>query len=181
MRITKAAWVMDDLSPTILLGNDALAPYGANIHYDARSVDFTSLDLKIPFDIEVRATSCTRKVTTTREIVLLPGQQAHIPVEYKPLPNDRSFAFEAKHGAMVNSIINAKTPKVVLVVNQSNGTLRIPKNTHAGTIKENIESGLFCHFLGQGLQGYRSRLDDRSSYRPDSCSFRNSHGTGSRH
>lgn len=144
MRITKAAWVMDDLSPTMLLGNDALAPYGANIHYDARTVDFTSLDLKIPFDIDVRATSCTRKVTTTREIVLLPGQQAHIPVEYKPLPNDRSFAFEAKHGAMVNSIINAKTPKVVLVVNQSNGTLRIPKNTHAGTIKENIESGYFA-------------------------------------
>lgn len=108
---------MDDLSPTILLGNDALALYGTNIYYDTCTVDFISLDLKIPFDIEVRATSYTRKVTTTREIVLLPRQQAYIPIEYKPLPNDRSFAFEVKYGTIVNSIINVKTPKVVLVVN----------------------------------------------------------------
>ena len=44
---------------------------------------------------------------------------------------------------MVNSIIDAKTPKVVLAVNQSSGTLRIPKNTYAGTIGESMDSGYF--------------------------------------
>lgn len=107
-KITKSGWVKENLDPNLLLGNDFLAPYGSNIRYDDKAVDLNAIDLSVPFRIETRSKPCVRKVRTTRDTVLLPGQKAHIPTDYKPLPTDRNFAFEAKHGAIVNSIVDAK-------------------------------------------------------------------------
>lgn len=144
MKITKSGWILDDLAPNLLLGNDFLAPYGGSIRYDDRIVDLNAIDFSMPFEIETRSKPCVRRVRTSREITLLPGQKAHVPVDFKPLPTDRSFAFESKHGAFVNSIIDAKTPRIAVAVNSSDGTLRIRKGTHVGYVKENVESGYFA-------------------------------------
>lgn len=68
----------------------------------------------------------------------------YVPVDFKLLLTDRSFAFESKYGAFVNSIIDAKTPRIAVVVNSSDRTLRIRKGTYVGYVKENVESGYFA-------------------------------------
>ena len=73
MKITKSGWVVDDLAPKILLGNDFLSPYGANIDYGEKIVKFTALDFTAPFEILTRSLPCNRNVTSTRKIVLLSG------------------------------------------------------------------------------------------------------------
>lgn len=75
--------------------------------------------------------------------MLLPGESVYILVDYKPVPNDRSFSFKVKHGVVVNVVINAKSPRVVIVVNNIDGTLTIPKNTFVGRIEEITNNGYF--------------------------------------
>jgi hypothetical protein len=144
MKFTKSAWVVDDLQPNLLLANDFTTPYNANIDYETTTLSFKGLDFTVDFNVQTRSLPCVRKVTTTRKITLLPGQKAYVPVSYKPLPPDRSFAFEAKHAAAMHAVVDAKTPRVAVFVNNTSGTLTIPKHCHAGHIKDNTESGYFA-------------------------------------
>lgn len=73
MKITKSGWILDDLVPNLLLGNDFLVPYGGSIRYDDRIVDLNAIDFSMPFEIETRSKLCVRRVRTSRKITLLPG------------------------------------------------------------------------------------------------------------
>jgi uncharacterized CHY-type Zn-finger protein len=85
MKFTKSAWVVDDLQPNLLLANDFTTPYNANIDYETTTLSFKGLDFTVDFNVQTRSLPCIRKVTTTREVTLLPGQKAYVPVSYKPL------------------------------------------------------------------------------------------------
>ena len=91
----------------------------------------------------MRGKPCKRKVTNKYRIVLPPNATTHIPVDYKPLPDDRSFAFTATHPQALHAIVDAKTPQVVLVKNTSQDTIVIPKKTRLGRIEESTDSGYF--------------------------------------
>ncbi|KAK3681150.1 hypothetical protein B0T22DRAFT_485712 [Podospora appendiculata] len=47
---------------------------------------------------------------------------------------NRAVYFEAKHDAAINAVVDAKTPKVVMMRNPTNGTLKIHKSTKLGSI-----------------------------------------------
>lgn len=152
-RFTKSAWVVDDLPAGALLGNDFLNPFQCNIDYGTNLVTFGKMDgFCVDFDVEAKSRSCVRKVKTQRKVVLLPGESVYIPVDYKPVPNDRSFSFKAKHGAVANAVMNAKSPRVVMAVNNTDGTLTIPKNTFIGHIEEITDSGYFVTSWTKGMK-----------------------------
>ncbi len=75
---------------------------------------------------------------------MLPHQSAYLVVDYKPLPADRSFAFLATHSVAVNAVLDAKTPRAILVKNPTDGVITIPKHARMGTIRENTDSGYFA-------------------------------------
>jgi lysine/ornithine N-monooxygenase len=110
---------VDDLTPKILLGNDFLSSYGANIDYSEKIVKFTALDFTASFEILTRSLPCNRKVTSVRKIILLLGQYAYLPVIYKPLPPDRSFSFEFEYATIVSAMVDSKTPKGIKAVNNT--------------------------------------------------------------
>ena len=95
------------------------------------------------FNINVRTLPYVRKVKATRKITLLPGQKAYLPVKYKLLLTNCSFTFKAKYAVIINVIVNAKLPKVVIVLNTTKETLTIAKNTVIGYIKKSTNSGYF--------------------------------------
>jgi hypothetical protein len=144
MEFEKSAWVLDNLQPNLLLGNDFIHCYECVIDYQSTTITYNAVNgFKVDFEVETRSLPCVRKVTTQRKIVLLPGQKAHIPVNYKPLPNDRSFVFDSSHDHIVNAAVNAKSPQVVVAVNTSPSTITIPKRCHVGTINDSTDSGYF--------------------------------------
>ncbi|KAK1836190.1 hypothetical protein QBC39DRAFT_248656, partial [Podospora conica] len=57
--------VIDDLPVGVLLGNDFLFPYEANIDYSENRVIFSKINgLLVKFDVVVKSNSYIRKVTT---------------------------------------------------------------------------------------------------------------------
>jgi len=145
MKFIKGGWVLDSLAPNMLIGNDFLKPYEANIDYSTSSITLGKIeDFAIPFTVDPKTTACKRKVKTTRKITLAPGQRVSVPVDYHPLPNDRSFAFMATHDAAMHAVVDAKTPKIVVVQNTTQGTLQVPKGARIGTITESTDSGYFA-------------------------------------
>jgi len=136
--------VVDNLEPNLLLGNDFLLPYQADIDYGDNKVRFSELQFAVNFQARTQAVPCVRKVKTTRKITLLPHQEALVPVEYKPLPSDRPFMFNSYYTAALNAVVNAKTPKVVAVKNPSEGIMTIDKRFPIGKIEDSIDSGFFA-------------------------------------
>ncbi|KAI1112916.1 hypothetical protein F5Y14DRAFT_241643 [Nemania sp. NC0429] len=96
-------------------------------------------NFSLGFEVTARAHECVRKVTSQKIINLEGGESAYIAVEYKALPTDRNFCFFAAEEvpATLNTLVNARTPRVVLVVNASNKRFTIPKGTKLGHIREN--------------------------------------------
>ena len=85
VKFTRSAWVVDDLAPNLLLGNDFLIPYRANIDYDAKIVTLRAINLVVPFSVRTHSMLCVRRVRTTRAITLCPDQEAMVEVDCKPL------------------------------------------------------------------------------------------------
>ena len=118
--------------------------YGRNINYGDNTVTLIVLNsFSFNFNVNVRTLPYVRKVKATRKITLLPSQKAYLLVKYKLLLTNRNFTFKAKHAVTINVIINAKLPKVVIILNTIKETLTITKNTGIGYIRESTNSGYF--------------------------------------
>ncbi|RYC55608.1 hypothetical protein CHU98_g10598 [Xylaria longipes] len=139
----KEGWVVDEkLQPGMLIGNDFLHPHEAVIDYSSGTITFRGLsDFTIVFEVLVRSRECVRKVVNTRNVTIGGGEKAYVQVDYKPLPADRSFCFMAIHEAAMHAVVDAKTPKVVPIVNTAKTPVKIHKGTKLGQIRENNDSG----------------------------------------
>ncbi len=126
------------------MGNDFLDSYDVSINYRTKEVTLQSLDFSLLFSIYEHLAPCVCKVKTARAITLLPDQEAIVPVEYKLLPNDRSFIFNSDHTVVHYAVVIAKTPKVVLVKNTTGGIVKIPKRCPIGRIEESYDSGFLA-------------------------------------
>jgi hypothetical protein len=143
-KFTRSAWVVEDLAPNLLLGNDFMDPYRAVFDYGEKVITLRAIDLTMPFSVQAHSAPCVRKVKTTRAITLLPDQEVMIPVEYKPLPKGRSFMFNSGHDAAHHAVVSATSPKVVALKNTSRGTIQIPKRYPIGKIDECHDSGFLA-------------------------------------
>lgn len=154
MKFRKSGWVVDDdLEPNLLLGNDTLHPYQASISYETSSVAFAAFDgFTIDFDVHRRGKACVRKVACAIKATLPPGKTIHVPVDYKPLPDDRSFTFESEHPLAMHAIVDSKTPRVVVMKNTTNQTIVIPQHTKLGYICEGMDSGYYAGSWSGGMK-----------------------------
>ncbi|KAK4232760.1 hypothetical protein C8A03DRAFT_39612, partial [Achaetomium macrosporum] len=134
-KFTRSAWIIDSLPANLLLGADFLDPYKAVINYENKVATLKAINFDIPFQTR-SGMPCTRKVKTTRSVTLLPNQEAYVAVDYRPLPTDRSFAFNSSHPAALNGIVDAKTPKVVALKNPTEGMFTVSKRYPIGRIEE---------------------------------------------
>jgi hypothetical protein len=66
----------------------------------------------------------------------------------------------------MHAIVNAKTPRVVVFVNSTNGTLTIPKHCHAGYIKENTESGCFASSWNNAMKAVTIAIAVTAGFSP---------------
>ncbi|KAK7750468.1 hypothetical protein SLS62_007547 [Diatrype stigma] len=150
----KQGWVLDgEEHPDMLVGNDFMHPYGASIDLTEGYMTFAALDnFQIDVDVQLRSRAVVRKVTNHRKVTLAAGQRAYIPVNYKALPNDRSFSFIASHPQALGAVIDAKTPQVVVVQNTSSHSITIPKNARMGTIQDSTDSGYFVASWAGGMK-----------------------------
>lgn len=145
MEYEKEGWVVDDpLQPRMLIGNDFLHPHEAVINYQDSIITFKGLNgFTVTFEVLINSRECVRRVTNKQNVTLQGGESAYVQVDYKPLPDDRNFCFMAIHENTVNTLMDAKTPMVVPVLNISDAPVKINKGTKLGQIRENRDSG--CH------------------------------------
>ena len=64
--------MVDNLAPNLLLGNDFLVPYRANIDYNVKIVTLRAVDLAVPFSVKNHSILYVRCVKTKRAIILCP-------------------------------------------------------------------------------------------------------------
>ena len=145
MEFTGQAWVVPNLEANCLLGTAWLYPRRALIDFGPNRIIFCEEDdFSIPFEVIARAHPCVRRVTLDKPVTLLPGQIMWAKTNYKDLPRDRSFAFFATHVAAVNTLVNIKSPYVVMLSNLILKVIKLSRNTRIGQITESVESGYFA-------------------------------------
>ncbi|KAI1273815.1 hypothetical protein F5Y07DRAFT_411032 [Xylaria sp. FL0933] len=121
----KKGWVVDN----------HLQPGIAVIDYRNKTITFQGLDgFTIHFEVMVRSRECVRRVVNKRDITLQGGEKAYVQVDYKPLPADRSFCFMAIQSNSLSTVLDAKTPQVVPVINTATTPVKIHKGTKLGQI-----------------------------------------------
>jgi len=132
------AWVVEELDANALLSNSFLHQRGAQADFDACIIQYPHIGgFSIPFEILKTASQpVIRKVSIREKINLLPGESTRVRVAYCGLPKGRSFMFSATHPAGVNALLDADTPRICLLTNSTEKTVKINKNTRLGTIHE---------------------------------------------
>jgi len=61
-------------------------------------------------------------------IQLEPGETVHMRVNYTGLPKGRSFVMMAMHLAVVHTVLDSKTPRIVILANPTKKRLEFSKN-----------------------------------------------------
>ena len=144
IKFRRSAQVMPNLIPNLLLGNDFIDLYKADIDYGTKEVRLGNINFVMPFQTYVLVyLPYRRKVRTRRAITLLPQQEAYVPIRYKLLLEGRNLAFYSKHVAALSAIVTAKTPYIMALKNLTSGIMTIPSQFPIGYISKYEDSGYF--------------------------------------
>ena len=144
IKFQHSAQVIPNLTPNLLLGNDFIDPYKADIDYSIKEVRFGNINFVMPFQTRTPVyLPYKRKVYTRHAVTLLLQQEAYIPVRYKPLLEGRNLAFYSKYIAALSAIITVKTPYVIALKNPTSGIITIPSWFPIGYINKYKDSGYF--------------------------------------
>lgn len=84
-----------------------------------------------------------RKVTLACSVILKLKEIAHIAVYYINLPKDRPFSFISSHPAAINTILNSKVPKIMVLHNPNSKPIKINKRIRLGTIHDYKDTAYF--------------------------------------
>ena len=135
---------MPNLAPNLLLGNDFIDPYKADIDYSTKEVWLGNINFVMPFQTRALVyLPYRRKVYTKRAITLLLQQEAYIPIRYKLLLEGRNLAFYSKYIVALSAIVIVKTLYIVALKNPTSGIIIIPSQFPIGYISEYEDSGYF--------------------------------------
>ena len=144
IKFRRLAQVIPNLTPNLLLGNDFIDLYKADIDYGTKEVRLGNINFVIPFQTHAPIyLPYRRKVRTKRTITLLLQQEAYVPIRYKPLLEGRNLAFYSKYAAALSAIVTAKTPHVIALKNPTSGIMTIPSQFPIGYISKCEDSGYF--------------------------------------
>ena len=144
IKFQRSAQVIPNLVPNLLLGNDFIDSYKADIDYSTKEVRLGNINFVMPFQTRAPVYLPYRyKVYTKCAITLLLQQEAYILVCYKLLLEGRNLAFYSKHVVALSAIITTKTPYVVALKNPTSGIITISSRFPISYISEYKDSSYF--------------------------------------
>lgn len=96
--------------------------------------------LRVPVDVEVRKQTPARRVTAAANIVLQPGEEHLIPIEYDSRPygpehDHESYHIESTHDDVFDALITRKSEQGMLAANTGGRSLRIWRGSQIGTLR----------------------------------------------
>ena len=144
MKFRRSAQVVPNLVSNLLLGNDFIDPYKADIDYSTKEVRLGNINFVMPFQTYALVyLPYRRKVRTKRAVTLLLQQEVYILVRYKLLLEGRNLAFYSKYIVALSAIVTIKTPYVIALKNPTSGIITISSQFPIGYISEYEDSGYF--------------------------------------
>ncbi|KAK1774020.1 hypothetical protein QBC45DRAFT_446426 [Copromyces sp. CBS 386.78] len=123
---------------------EELINFAAHIDYRKAEVRLPQDNFSTAFEVFKPPNRCSRKVVTEKKVVLRPSEERMVPVHYVSLPKDRSFLFDSSHPAIVNAVLDARSPRVALMKNTTNETITVPRKQKIGMITEYNADGYFA-------------------------------------
>ncbi len=142
--LQREAHVVDNLKAKLLLEVDILTPEGMRLDFQERRLIIHSCkSLNTPLSITARDNvRLRRSVRTKKRQLVAPHSVTHISIKLKDIPEDRDFDFEPQYPGTYAHIIDAES-LFVLVRNDGDRTLVIPRHQFLGTVTECQEEGYY--------------------------------------
>ena len=147
IKFRRLAQVVPNFILNLLLGNDFIDPYKADIDYSTKEVQLGNINFIIPFQTYVPIyLPYRRKVYSKYAITLLLQQEAYVPIHYKPLLEGWILAFYSKYVAALSVIVTVKTPYIIVLKNPTSGIITISSQFPISYINKYEDSGYFVSF-----------------------------------
>ena len=133
--ITVDVHLVDDLRANMLIGMDTIGPEGINIITTKRHAYVTSCSMRILVKIKPQGARVRRAVKAKNDVLVRPGEQITIPVNYHAQLPDRDLLFEPDEFELTlyAHIIDASVDSI-LARNESSTPISISKKTRLGYI-----------------------------------------------
>ena len=135
--ITVDVHLVNDLRANMLIGMDTMGPEGIDIITTKRHAYVTSCNMRIPVNIKPRGTRVRRAVKATNDVLVKPGEQVTIPVNYHAQLPERDLLFEPDQSELTlyAHIVDTSVDSI-LARNESSTPVSITKKTRLGFITE---------------------------------------------
>ena len=129
--------LVDDLRANMLIGMDTMGPEGIDIITTKRHAYVTSCNMRIPVEIKPQGARIRRAVKAKNDVLVRPGEQITIPVNYRAQLPDRDLLFEPNESELTlyAHIVDASVDSI-LARNESSIPVSISKKTRLGYITE---------------------------------------------
>ncbi|KIX01155.1 uncharacterized protein Z518_08880 [Rhinocladiella mackenziei CBS 650.93] len=138
-KVRVQAWIKDNLSPKLLLGNAFLFPHMTTVNFKELQMEFHSIQqdgfpLIVPVTIHRRGPRVSRKVISSQRTVVAPHSVGSVPTRVVKLPPSRSFMFEPAFEGAQPAIVDEV--HFVTVANNSDHPKVIPSKFRLGHVRE---------------------------------------------
>ena len=129
--------LVDDLRANMLIGMDTMGPEGIDIITTKRHAYVTSCNTRIPVDIKPRGARVRRAVKATNDVLVKPGEQVTIPVNYHAQLPERDLLFELDQSELTlyAHVVDSSVDSI-LARNESSTPVSVTKKTRLGYITE---------------------------------------------
>ncbi len=136
-KITREVHLVDDLKANMLVGNDLLGPERVTIDVAKKSAYIGSCDTTIEVEVKTARTVVHERIHARKAVDVPLRSKMAVPVHHTAIPSDRDFFFEPDDTnlSLYAHIINAETTSI-LVENESDKTVHIPRNYRLGRVLE---------------------------------------------
>ena len=142
--------IVDNLRANILIGMDIMTPKGIDILASKRVAHITSCDIEAPIEVLSTGPPVRRVVSAKKAMVIPPQSIGIVAIHHLALP-ERDFLFElcdtklSIYAGLVDNDISS-----VLVKNESEKAIKVPRNMRLGEIREAEFNG--CYHVSSGQE-----------------------------
>ena len=129
--------LVDDLRANMLIGMDTMGPEGIDIITTKRHAYVTSCNTRIPLEIKRQGARVRRAVKAKNDVLVRPGEQIAIPVNYHAQLPERDLLFEPDESELTlyAHIVDSSVDSI-LARNESSTPVSVTKKTRLGYITE---------------------------------------------
>ena len=131
--------LVSDLQANLLIGTDILNPEKFKVDFEKDEACIGSCGVTIPVFVKTRAVPVNKSIHLKKTTIIPPHSIVPVPIHNlaTELPSDRDFMFEPNEVSfsLYAHMVNSET-KAVLVRNDEDRAIRIPRNLRLGHLTE---------------------------------------------